>query len=118
MGLITRLFITLLGMAFAVLMTLVVLCWLAFFVVFASLRWLFTGQKPQVLMMWQQVQTMRKGMKSGQGARWSGGFRWSSQSDGTRRDEPGPAHRSSAKPDVIEDVEVREIHEQRRLPKD
>jgi hypothetical protein len=118
MAFITRLFITLLGMAFAVLMTVVVLCWLALFVAFASLRWLFTGQKPQVLMMWQQIQTMRKGMQSGQGARWSGGFRWSSKSDGARHEEPGPSYRSNAKPDVIEDVEVREIKEKRYLPKD
>ncbi len=37
----------------------------AFTVVFACLRWMVTGQKPQVLMMWQQIQTMRKGMQSG-----------------------------------------------------
>ncbi|PIT75346.1 hypothetical protein B9Z42_08280 [Limnohabitans sp. B9-3] len=110
--------ITLLGMAFAVLMTLVVLGWLALFIVFASLRWLLTGKKPQVVMMWQQVQTMRKGMQSGQGARWSGGFRWSSQSDAPRHEEPAHTHRSSSKSDVIEDVEVREIREKRYLPKD
>ncbi|CAN1537692.1 hypothetical protein MCEMAEM4_01659 [Burkholderiaceae bacterium] len=116
MALFTRLLITLLGMAFAVLMTLVVLGWLALFIVFASLRWLLTGKKPQVVMMWQQVQTMRKGMQSGQGARWSG-FRWSNKSDAPRHEEPGHTHRSSAKSDVIEDVEVREIREKRYLPK-
>lgn len=118
MAFITRLFITLLGMAVAVLMTFFVLCWLALFMAFASLRWLFTGKKPQVVMMWQQVQTMRKGMQSGQGARWSRGFRWSSTSQGGRPDEPGPVPRSSTQSDLIEDVEVREIREKRYLPKE
>ena len=61
----TRLIFALIGMAFALLFAIGVLCWLALYVVFACLRWLATGQKPQVLMMWQQIQAMRKGMQSG-----------------------------------------------------
>lgn len=93
MAFFTRLILTLFGMAFALLFTLGVLCWLAVYVVFASLRWLFTGQKPQVVMMWQQMQMMRKGMQGG-------------------------AKRSDAKSEVVEDVEVREISEKRYPPKD
>lgn len=93
MAFFTRLILTLLGMAFALLFTLGVLCWLAFYVAFASLRWLFTGQKPQVVMMWQQMQAMRKGMQAG-------------------------AKRSHENTDVVEDVVVREIPDKRHLPKD
>jgi len=103
MAFFTRLLFTLFGMAFAVLFTLGVLCWLVLYMVFASVRWLVTGQKPQVFMMWQQVQAMRKGMQSGQGP-------WHA--------EQGYAQRSGAMPDVVEDVEVREIHDTRNLPKD
>jgi hypothetical protein len=93
MAFFTRLILTLLGMAFALLFTLGVLCLLAVYVVFACLRWLLTGQKPQVVMMWQQMQAMRKGMQGG-----------------TRRPD--------ATSDVIEDVEVREISDKRYLSKD
>lgn len=93
MAFFTRLILTLLGMAFALLFTVGVLCWLAVYVVFACLRWLLTGEKPQVVMMWQQMQAMRKGMQSG-----------------TRRPDTTS--------DVIEDVEVREISDKRYLPKD
>lgn len=93
MAFFTRLILTLLGMAFALLFTLGVLCWLALYVVFACLRWLLTGQKPQVVMMWQQMQAMRKGMQ-------------------------GSARRSDVNSDVVEDVEVREISDKRYLPKD
>ena len=103
MAFFTRLLFTLLGMAFAVLFALGVLCWLVLYMVFASVRWLVTGQKPQVLMMWQQVQAMRKGMQPSQEP-------WHA--------EQGYAQRSGAKPDVVEDVVVREIHDTRNLPKD
>jgi hypothetical protein len=65
--------------------------------------------------MWQQIQAMRKGMQSGQGARWSS---WSRTSDGQWHEAQGHAQRSSSKPDVIEDVVVRDIHDTRQLPKD
>lgn len=69
-------------MALALLFTFGVVCWLALYAVFASVRWLATGQKPQVLMMWQQMQAMRKGMRT---------------------------QRSDNRFDVVEDVVVREI---------
>jgi len=115
MAFFTRLLFTLLGMAFAVLFTLGVLCWLVSYVAFASVRWLVTGQKPQVLMMWQQIQAMRKNMQSGQGDRWSDGSR---PSEGPWPQEQVPATRSGAKSDVIEDVVVREIHHKLDQPKD
>jgi hypothetical protein len=93
MAFFTRLILTLLGMAFALLFSLGVLCWLALYAVFACLRWLFTGQKPQVVMMWQQMQAMRKAMQGG-------------------------VARTDVKSEVVEDVEVREISDKRYLPKD
>ena len=93
MAFFTRLILTLLGMAFALLFTLGVLCWLALYVVLACLRWLLTGQKPQVVMMWQQMQAMRKAMQGG-------------------------VARTDVKSEVVEDVEVREISDKRYLPKD
>jgi hypothetical protein len=101
MAFITRLIFALIGMAFAVL--------------FACLRWLVTGQKPQVLLMWQQIQAMRKGMQAGQGATWSS---WSRSSDGQWHQAQGRAQRSGDSSDVIEDVVVREIHHTHQLPKD
>ena len=96
MAFFTRLILALLGMAFALLFTLGVLCWLVLYLVFACLRWLLTGQKPQVVMMWQQIQAMRKAMQPRQGF----------------------AQRSDADSEVVDDVEVREIHDKRYLPKD
>ena len=95
--------------------TLGVLCWLVLYVVFACLRWLATGQKPQVLMMWQQIQAMRKGMQSGQGASWAS---WSRTSDGQWHEAHGQSPSRDSKADVIEDAVVREIHDKRSLPKD
>ena len=115
MTFLTRFILALFGMAFAVLFALGVLCWLALYVVFACLRWLATGQKPQVLMMWQQIQSMRKGMQAGQGARWSS---WSRTTDGQWHEAQGEAPSRDQKADVIEDAVVREIHDKRSLPKD
>jgi hypothetical protein len=115
MAFFTRLLFILLGLAVAMLFTLGVLCWLVLYVVFASVRWLATGQKPQVVEMWQQIQVFRKSMQPGQGARWSGGSR---SSEGTWPEERGHAPRSSAKSDVIEDAVVREIHDKRPPAKD
>ena len=39
---------------------------LGLYTVFATLRWLLTGRKPQVVLVWQQFSAMRKG------ARWGG----------------------------------------------
>ncbi len=115
MAFFTRFILALLGMAFAVLFAVGVLCWLALCVVFACLRWLATGQKPQVLLMWQQIQAMRKGMQSGQGASWSS---WSRTSDGQWHEAHGQASSKDSKADVIEDAVVREIPDKRSLPKD
>lgn len=115
MAFFTRLIFALIGMAFAVLFAVGVLCWLALYVAFASLRWLVTGQKPQVLMMWQQIKAMRKGMQSGQGSSWSS---WSRTSDGQWHEAHGYAQSKVLNADVVEDVVVREVHEQRQLPKD
>ena len=115
MAFFTRFILALLGMALAVLFAVGVLCWLALYVVFACLRWLVTGQKPQVLLMWQQIQAMRKGMQSGQGARWSS---WSRTSDGQWHEAHGQAPSRDTTADVIEDAVVREIHDKRSLPKD
>lgn len=115
MAFFTRLIFALIGMAFAALFAVGVLCWLALYVAFASLRWLVTGQKPQVLMMWQQIKAMRKGMQSGQGSSWSS---WSRTSDGQWHEAHGYAQSKALNADVVEDVVVREVHEQRQLPKD
>jgi hypothetical protein len=115
MAFFTRLIFALIGMAFAALFAVGVLCWLALYVAFASLRWLVTGQKPQVLMMWQQIKAMRKGMQSGQGSSWSS---WSRTSDGQWHEAHGNAQSKTLNADVVEDVVVREVHEQRQLPKD
>jgi hypothetical protein len=115
MAFFTRFILALFGMAFAVLFAVGVLCWLALYVVFACLRLLVTGQKPQVLLMWQQIQAMRKGMQSGQGASWSS---WSRTSDGQWHEAHGQTSGRDSKEDVIEDAVVREIHDKRSLPKD
>ena len=115
MAFFTRFILALLGMAFAVLFAMGVLCWLALYVVFACLRWLATGQKPQVLLMWQQIQAMRKGMYSGQGASWSS---WSRTSDGQWHEAHGQTPSRDPKSEVIEDAVVREIRDKRSLPKD
>jgi len=75
---------------------------LGLYTVFATLRWLLTGRKPQVVLVWQQFSAMRKG------ARWGGqgGF------------EAGRAPGfESQHPNDIVDVEVREVVEDApRLP--
>ena len=114
MAFFTRFIFAVLRMAFAVLFALGVLCWLALYVVFACLRWLVTGQKPQVLLMWQQIQAMRQGMQSGQGASWAS---WSRTSDGQWHEVHGQAFARDSKGEVIEDAVVRDISDKPRLPK-
>ncbi len=119
MAFFTRLIFALIGMAFAVLFAVGVLCWLALYVVFACVRWLVTGQKPQVLLMWQQIQAMRKGMRNGmqggEGATWSS---WSRSSDGQWYESHGQSLGRDSIADVIDDAVVREIHDKGSLPKD
>lgn len=104
MPLFSRLILTLFGIAFATLFIVAALVWLVLYLVFASLRWLATGQKPQAVLLWQQIQNMRRGMQSGQMRSWS--FR------ATGGDV------QSHKNVVVEDVVVSEVHETRTLPKD
>lgn len=104
MAFFNRFILALFGLAVAVLLTVGVVVWLIFYVAFASLRWLATGQKPQVLLMWQQLQAMRKRMSTGHAY-------------------PGAASERDPNAVVIEDVVVREVHEvdavhKRTLPKD
>ena len=71
---------------------------LSLYIVFATFRWLLTGRKPQVVLVWQQFSALREG------ARWGArpGF------------EPGF---ESPRQDDIVDVEVREVVEDPpRLP--
>ena len=90
-----RMFMALLGLAFLVGLLLA----LGVYVMFASVRWLLTGQKPQVVMVWQQFGEMRKG------ARWS--------TPGMRT----PFEQGAPPVDDVVDVEVREVHERApRLP--
>jgi hypothetical protein len=115
MPLFSRLIITLFGIAFAALFILAALIWLILYLVFASVRWLATGQKPQAVLLWQQIQNMRRGMQSGEMRSWS--FRATAadvQSHESQRHSP----QSVFKKGVVEDVAVREVHETRNLPKD
>ncbi len=90
-----RLFMALLGLAFLAGLLLV----LGVYVLFASVRWLLTGQKPQVVMVWQQFGQMRKGA------------RWAAPGMGTSFEQ------GAAPADDVVDVEVREVHERApRLP--
>jgi hypothetical protein len=75
---------------------------LGLYTVFATVRWLLTGRKPQVVLVWQQFSELRKG------ARWGGqgGF-------GSTGSSGFESHRQ----DDIVDVEVREvIDDAPRLP--
>ena len=70
------------------------------YTVYASVRWLLTGRKPQVVLVWQQFRQMRQGA----------GMRWG------RADAGQPFGVEPAAGDVV-DVEVREVHEHApRLP--
>ena len=111
----SRQILTLFGIAFATLFLFAALIWLVLYLVFASLRWLATGQKPQAVLLWQQIQNIRRGMQSGQMRSWSFRARTSDlQSHETQRYSP----QSMFKNDVVEDVVVREVHQTRTLPKD
>lgn len=75
---------------------------LGLYIVFATIRWLLTGRKPQVVMVWQQFNAMRKG------ARWGGprGFETGTPS----------GFEAQSQGDIV-DVEVREVVEDApRLP--
>jgi len=98
MNWIAKIFMALLGLAFLVALLFGVAC----YTVYATLRWLLTGRKPQVVLVWQQFSALRKG------ARWGG--------------QPGPQSGAPSgfqtpRQDDIVDVEVREVVEDApRLP--
>ena len=90
MNLIVRIFMGLLGLAFLA----GLLVALGLYIVFATVRWLLTGRKPQVVMVWQQFSELRKGARWGGQRGFESGF------------ESGPGSRG--KNDIV-DVEVREV---------
>ena len=98
MNWIARIIMGLLGLGFLAALLFGLLC----YIVFATVRWLLTGRKPQVVMVWQQFNALRKS------ARWGGqgGFESASQSGF-----------ESQRQDDIVDVEVREVRDDApRLP--
>jgi hypothetical protein len=98
-----RLFMGLMGLAFV----LGLVAALGLYIVWATLRWLLTGRKPQVVLVWQQFSALRQNF--GQG-----GFRGQAASG-----FEGPWGRAptQAANDQVVDVEVREVVEDApRLP--
>ncbi len=78
---------------------------LGLYTVFAAVRWLLTGRKPQVVLVWQQFSAMRQNFKQG-------GFR-----AGPSQGFESHNGRQSAYDDQVVDVEVREVVEDApRLP--
>ncbi len=103
MNWIAKIFMALLGLAFLVALLFGVAC----YTVYATLRWLLTGRKPQVVLVWQQFSAMRQNFKRG-------GFR-----AGPSQGFEGANGRHSAHDDQVVDVEVREVVEDApRLPTD
>lgn len=104
MNWIVKIFMALLGLVFLVVLLFGVVC----YTVYATLRWLLTGRKPQVVMVWQQFSTMRQnfrqgGFRAGRGP----GF------EGARERDAPFAH-----DDQVVDVEAREVVEDApRLPR-
>ncbi len=99
-----RLFMALMGLVFL----LGLVAALGLYLLWAAVRWLLTGRKPQVVMVWQQFSALRKNWGQGAGFGRSGG--------GADR---GPWGRSSssAPDDQVVDVEAREVvQEVQRLP--
>ena len=93
MNWITKIFMGLLGLGLLAGLLLA----LGVYTVFATLRWLLTGRKPQVVLVWQQFSALRRGT----------GMRWGQQ---------GPGFEAPPQGDVV-DVEVREVREASpRLP--
>ena len=105
MNWIARIVMGLLGLLFLA----ILLFGLACYVVYATLRWLLTGRKPQVVMVWQQFSAMRQNFRQG-------GFRAASRPDFEQHMGKGtPFSRN----DQVVDVEAREVVEDApRLPSD
>lgn len=78
---------------------------LCLYMLWAALRWLLTGRKPQVVMVWQQFSAMRQNFQQG-------GFRRHTPSGGS-----DPWGRPKSTDDQVVDVEARELVENpTRLP--
>lgn len=102
MNWIAKIFMALLGLAFLVALLFGVAC----YIVYATVRWLLTGRKPQVVLVWQQFSAIRQNFKQG-------GF-----SAGPSQVFEGPRGQHSAHDDQVVDVEVREVVEDApRLPR-
>jgi hypothetical protein len=105
MNWIARIVMGLLGLGFLAALLLGLLC----YIVFAMLRWLLTGRKPQVVMVWQQFSAMRQNFRAG-------GFR--AGSDAPFQD-PRARQTPYSRDEQVVDVEVREVVEDApRLPSD
>lgn len=85
-----KLFVAILGL----ILLIGVVLFLFFYTVWATLRWLITGQKPQVAVVWRQYSNLRKNY----------------------RQKPSTSASANRDENVV-DVEVRELKEQdKRLP--
>lgn len=54
---------------------------LGLYTVFATVRWLLTGRKPQVVLVWQQFSALRKGARWRQQPGFNAGFESPPQGD-------------------------------------
>ena len=105
MNWIARIIMGLLGLGFLAALLFGLLC----YIVYATVRWLLTGRKPQVVMVWQQFSTMRQNFRQG-------GFRASSSKGFEHASGGGTPY---SRDDQVVDVEVREVVEDApRLPSD
>ncbi|MBP6276164.1 MAG: hypothetical protein KA393_02010 [Limnohabitans sp.] len=101
MNWVVKIFMALLGLVFLLVLLFGVVC----YTVYATLRWLLTGRKPQVVMVWQQFSAMRQNFRQG-------GFR-AGPGEGVRERDAPFAH-----DDQVVDVEAREVVEEApRLPR-
>ena len=105
MNWIARIIMGLLGLGLLAALLLGLLC----YTVYATLRWLLTGRKPQVVMVWQQFSTMRQNFRQG-------GFRTEA---GQGFEVPRGRGAPFAHDDRVVDVEAREVVEDApQLPPD
>ena len=82
---------------------------LGLYTVFATVRWLLTGRKPQVVLVLQQFSAMRQNFRQG-------GFRAASRPDFEQHMGKGTPF---SRKDQVVDVEAREVVEDApRLPSD
>ena len=77
MNWIARIFMGLLGLGLLAGLLLA----LGLYTVFAAIRWLLTGRKPQVVLVWQQFSALRKGARWGQQPGYNSGFESPRQGD-------------------------------------